>query len=82
MSLIKGARHLDEAKKFYDWALTAPAQKSGGADRQLPDPVEPGDAGAAGGPDLSKIKLIEYDFATYGSVGHAHAIARRAGPAK
>jgi iron(III) transport system substrate-binding protein len=27
MSIIKGARNLDNAKKFYDWALTADAQK-------------------------------------------------------
>ena len=26
MSLIKGGRNLDEAKKFYDWALTAETQ--------------------------------------------------------
>ena len=26
MSIIKGARNMDEAKKFYDWALTAEAQ--------------------------------------------------------
>ncbi|TAN00775.1 MAG: ABC transporter substrate-binding protein, partial [Rhizobiaceae bacterium] len=26
MSIIKGARHLDEAKKFYEWALTPAAQ--------------------------------------------------------
>lgn len=27
MSIIEGARHPDEAKKFYDWALTPAAQK-------------------------------------------------------
>ena len=29
MAIIKGARNLDAAKKFYDWALTAEAQKIG-----------------------------------------------------
>jgi len=30
MSIIKGARNLDNAKRWYDWALTAEAQKIGG----------------------------------------------------
>ena len=29
MAIIKGARNLDGAKKFYDWALTAEAQQIG-----------------------------------------------------
>lgn len=29
MAIVKGARNLDAAKKFYDWALTAEAQKIG-----------------------------------------------------
>jgi iron(III) transport system substrate-binding protein len=67
MSLIKGARHMDEAKKFYDWALTVPAQKlaAPSGSFQIPSNLEtpvPPEA-----PDLSKIKLIDYDFATYGS---------------
>jgi iron(III) transport system substrate-binding protein len=33
MSVIKGARNLDNAKKFYDWALTPAAQKSAAISR-------------------------------------------------
>ncbi len=67
MSLVKGARHPAEARRFYDWALTAEAQKIGAANRsyQIPSNAEapiPPEA-----PDLSRIKLIEYDFAKYGS---------------
>jgi len=67
MSLVKGARHPAEARRFYDWALTVDAQKIGAANRsyQIPSNAEapiPPEA-----PDLSKIKLIEYDFAKYGS---------------
>ena len=59
MSIIKGARHPDEAKAFYEWALTPAAQaiaaKNGSY--QLPSntatPVPPE------APDVSKIKLIE-----------------------
>ena len=28
MSILKGARNLENAKKFYDWALTPDAQKT------------------------------------------------------
>lgn len=67
MSLIRGARHPDEAKLFYDWALTPEAQaiaaKNGSF--QLPSntttPVPPE------APDVSKMKLINYDFSKYGS---------------
>ena len=68
ISIIKGGRNPVEARKFYDWSLTAEAQKlyySGGKSFQTPSAVDaplPPNA-----PDLTKIKLIEYDFAKYGS---------------
>jgi iron(III) transport system substrate-binding protein len=67
MSIIKGARNLESAKKFYDWALTAAAQNLGAkADAfQVPsnkDAVTPPQA-----PRFADIKLINYDFAKYGS---------------
>ena len=37
MSLVKGARNLDNAQKFYDWALTPAAQKIGAGTQELPD---------------------------------------------
>ncbi|MHA6687455.1 ABC transporter substrate-binding protein [Mesorhizobium sp. A556] len=67
MSIVTGAKHLDEAKKFYDWALSPDAQKlaAPNGSYQIPSnndtPVPPE------APDLSKIKLIDYDFAKYGS---------------
>ena len=35
MSIIKGARNLDAAKKFYEWALTPQAQQFGAAAKQF-----------------------------------------------
>ncbi|MBS0321486.1 MAG: ABC transporter substrate-binding protein [Proteobacteria bacterium] len=67
MSIVAGAKHPDEAKKFYDWALGVDAQKlaAPAGSYQMPSnkatPVPPE------APDLSKIKLIDYDFAKYGS---------------
>jgi len=67
MSLIKGARHLDEAKKFYDWALTPGAQKLAAEFRSYQLPSNASVAAPPQSPDLSKIKLIDYDFGKYGS---------------
>ena len=48
MSIIKGARNEDEAKKFYDWALTADVQSRAQDGELLPAAVEQGgDAVAA-----------------------------------
>ena len=67
MSLIKGAKHLEEAKKFYDWALSPGAQKLAAEFRSYQLPSNAAVAAPPQSPDLSKIKLIDYDFAKYGS---------------
>lgn len=68
MSIIRGARNLANARKFYDWTLTPPAQKLGfdiGKQLQMPSniaaPLPPG------APDLSKMQLVAYDFVKYGN---------------
>jgi iron(III) transport system substrate-binding protein len=68
MSIIKGARNLENAKKWYDWALTANAQSLGpkanvsfqvGSNKATFAPEK--------APKLGDIKLINYDFVKYGS---------------
>ena len=66
-SIIKGARNLESAKKFYDWALTASAQSAGRQGGGLPGAVQQERRDAAAGPEAREIKLIDYDFAKYGS---------------
>jgi iron(III) transport system substrate-binding protein len=67
MSIVKGSRNTEAAKRFYDWALSPGAQQFGAAARayQLPSnmatPVDPHV------PQVSKIKLIDYDYARYGT---------------
>ena len=67
MSIIKGAKHLDDAKKFYEWALTVDAQKLAAQNRSYQVPSNADAPIPPQGPDLSKVKLIDYDFAKYGS---------------
>jgi len=67
MSIIKGARNLDSAKKFYDWALTAESQSKAKDVKSFQVPSNLDAEVSPLAPDLSKIKLIDYDFVKYGS---------------
>jgi len=67
MSIIKGARNLDAAKKFYDWALTAEAQSLGAKAQAYQVPSNKNAVTPPQAPKLAEIKLINYDFAKYGS---------------
>ncbi|VAW12166.1 Ferric iron ABC transporter, iron-binding protein [hydrothermal vent metagenome] len=67
MSIIKGARNLDSAKKFYDWALTAETQSRALEVKAYQVPSNKGAKTSPKAPDLSSIKLIDYDFKKYGS---------------
>jgi iron(III) transport system substrate-binding protein len=67
MSIIKGARNLDNAKKWYDWALTPQAQSIGAAAQAFQVPSNKNAEVPAQSPKLAEIKLIAYDFAKYGS---------------
>ena len=67
MSIIKGARNMANAKKFYDWALTAKAMELGAKVKQFETPANKNAAVPAGAPKLEDIKLIDYDFKKYGS---------------
>ena len=66
MSLVKGARNLDNAKKFYEWALTPGAQQFGAVAKQYQLPSNRSTKLDPRIPDFSKIKLIDYDYARYG----------------
>lgn len=66
MSIVKGARNLENAKKFYEWALTPAAQLLGATAKQFQlasNKATPADSHV---PDFKKIKLIDYDYAKYG----------------
>ena len=66
MSIIKGARNLDNAKKLYEWALTPGAQQFGAAANQFQLPSNKSAKVDPRVPDFKKIKLIDYDYAKYG----------------
>jgi iron(III) transport system substrate-binding protein len=67
MTIIKGARNLDNAKKFYEWALTPAAQEMGAAAKQFQVPSNKAAKVDPRVPDFKKIKFINYDYAKYGA---------------
>ncbi|TXT39256.1 MAG: putative ABC transporter substrate-binding protein [Comamonadaceae bacterium] len=66
MSIVKGSRNLDNAKAFYEWALTPGAQQFGAAAKQFQLPSNKNTPVDPRVPDFKKIKLIDYDYAQYG----------------
>jgi iron(III) transport system substrate-binding protein len=68
MSIIKGAKNMDNAKKWYDWALTSEAQSIGAqAKVSYQVPSNKNASAPPQAPKLAEIKLINYDFVKYGS---------------
>ena len=67
MSIIKGAQNLENAKKWYDWALTPEAQALGAGRSRYQVPSNKNAPVPPQAPKLAEIKLINYDFAKYGS---------------
>jgi iron(III) transport system substrate-binding protein len=67
LSIVNGARNLDGARKFADWALTAPAQSLGARSKQFQTPSNRSAEIPKEAPRLTEIKLIDYDFKKYGS---------------
>src|SRR5262245_52556050 len=67
MSIVKGAKNLENAKRFYDWALTPAAQKIGAETKNFQVPSNRAVQPPPGAPRMEEIKLINYNFAKYGS---------------
>jgi iron(III) transport system substrate-binding protein len=67
MSIIKGGRNLESAKKFYDWALSADVQSRSLEVKAFQVMSNLKAKSSPSAPDLSTIKLIDYDFKKYGS---------------
>jgi len=67
MSIVKGARNLENAKKWVDFALGAQIQILGANAKSFQVPSNKNAATPPEAPKLKDIKLINYDFKKYGS---------------
>ncbi|MEM7035276.1 MAG: extracellular solute-binding protein, partial [Chloroflexota bacterium] len=60
MAIIKGAKHLDAAQKWFDWALEPATQELGPQYEAFQAPTVEG--AEASKPELLEVNLIDYDF--------------------
>ena len=67
MSIIKGARNLESAKAFYDFALRADIQSRALDVKAFQVMSHQSAKLSPNAPKLGDIKLITYDFKKYGS---------------
>lgn len=77
MSIVKGGPNTENAKKFYEWALTPGGQQFGLAAKQFQLPSNtkvPKDPRMT---DPAKIKLINYDYAKYGASAERRRLIAR-----
>ena len=77
MSIVKGARNMEQAKKFYEWALTPAAQAFGAATKQYQLPSNKNTPVDPNVPDFKKIKLIDYDYKKYGGSAERRRLIAR-----
>ena len=77
LSIVKGARNLENARKFYDSALTPKAQALGARAKQFQLPSNVATPVSPLSPKVSEIKLIDYDFAKYGTTAERKRLLER-----
>ena len=68
---------MEAAKKFYDWALEADVQSKAQDAGSFQVPSNKAAKTSDKAPDLSAIKLIDYDFKTYGDPVKRKALLER-----
>lgn len=77
MSIVKGARNVELAKKFYEWALTPSAQEMAAAAKQYQLPSNKTARLDPNVPDFKSIKFISYDYAKYGASNERRRLISR-----
>lgn len=67
VSVINGTPNMDAATKWVEYVISAEAQSRGLEVGVFNIPSNPGSVTDPDAPDMAAVKLIDYDFATYGS---------------
>jgi iron(III) transport system substrate-binding protein len=67
IALIKGARNLENGKKFYDYMMSAEGQSLGATVKNYQQPANKTTPPNAKILQADKVKLVDYDFKKYGS---------------
>lgn len=77
MSIVKGARHLKEAKIWAEFALRPDIQTMAEKANAYQVPSNKSATTPPGAPDFDTLKLIDYDFAKYGSADTRQHLLQR-----
>jgi iron(III) transport system substrate-binding protein len=77
LSIVRGARNLAQARRFYDWYLTAPAMDIGIATNQWHTPAHREARMDRRILDLSTVRLIDYDVVRFGDPAMRRRILER-----
>ena len=77
MSIVRGARNATQAQRFYDWYLTPAAMDIGPTVNQWHVPAHRDAKPDPRIPDLTAIKLVDYDFAKFGNSAMRRHILER-----
>ena len=73
MSLIKGAKNMDNAKKFYDWALTRECAEARRRRQVVPGAVQQEHAGSAAGAEAQRHQADQLRLREIRLLGRAQA---------
>jgi iron(III) transport system substrate-binding protein len=77
MSIVKGARNMENAKIWYDWSLTSEVQSRMKDAKSFQLPSNKSAEIPKEAPRFEDIKLIDYDFKTYGDSEKRKALLER-----
>lgn len=77
VSIVKGAKNIEAARAFLGFALSAEGQATGAAAGQNQVPSNAGASLPPGAPDISMIRMVDYDFATFGSPDERRRLLKR-----
>lgn len=77
VSIIEGARNPENARKWVDFALDPKTQTMAAQARAYQVPSNSGASPPPQAPDLSQIKLIDYDFKKYGSSSERRRLLKK-----
>lgn len=77
VSIVKGTANIEAAQRFVEFALSPEGQSTGAAAGQNQVPSNARAALPPAAPDISLIKMVDYDFATFGQPGERSRLLRR-----
>ena len=77
IALVKGARNKANAQKFYDWLMSPAGQGLGASVGSFQTPANRSFEADPRIPSIVGVKLIDYDFARYGSAAERKRLIER-----